>query len=349
MQNYLASDIADLTIERTPDEYKHLRVLDYSILSSINQCPRYAIITYKHNLAMYGDRSMALAAGDACHQSFAALRLCDLYRRRKYKLFDLHGERLFPDHWQGMADLIKDSELTFILQALYNSGFEDSMFDKKRTVTNLEESIIAYYQHWRWDDWPVYIFNDKSKRVGIEIFFDNLYTYTFHDGNVFRVRYGGRIDGVHQHKDGSIRPHENKTASSTNDNWRLGIKMSHQTMGYCIGTQLELDSDQRIDDIVIHGLQIPLPKSVIDGLAYLPITRTEENFRDFVAWVLYASQQYANYTIASAPTHTHSCNRYFSMCPLVPYCDSPADEQAEMLKEMETVTWNPLREEEKSA
>lgn len=348
MQNYIASDIADIVIEPTPDAYKHMRPLDYSILSSINTCPRYAIITYKHNLVMQAGRSQALAAGDACHQAFAAMRLIDLHRRGLYELFDLHGQRLFPKLWADMRTFIDDSELAFILQALYTSGFEDAPYDKKRTITNLEESLIAYYQHWRWDDWPVYIFQDGTNRVGIELFFDNLYTFTFFDETKLRIRYCGRIDGIHQHKDGSIRPHENKTASSTNDNWRLGIKMSHQTMGYCIGTQLELDlaDEERVDDIVIHGLQIPLPKSVIDGLAYLPITRTEENFKDFISWMLSSAQQYINYTIETAPMHTHSCNRYFSMCPLVPYCDAPTDEKVDILNEMEHVVWNPLREEE---
>jgi hypothetical protein len=39
---------------------------------------------------------------------------------------------------------------------------------------------------------------------------------------------------------------------------------------------------------------------------------------------------------------THSCNRYFRPCSLIPFCASDREEQERIIAEMVTDEWSPL-------
>jgi hypothetical protein len=43
-----------------------------------------------------------------------------------------------------------------------------------------------------------------------------------------------------------------------------------------------------------------------------------------------------------APKYTHSCNRYFRPCSLIPFCYGDDDEQRAIMEEMVTDEWSPL-------
>jgi len=53
------------------------------------------------------------------------------------------------------------------------------------------------------------------------------------------------------------------------------------------------------------------------------------------------AQLYANDPVA-APKYTHSCNRYYRPCVLIPFCYGDDDEQSRILGEMEHDAWSPL-------
>jgi hypothetical protein len=44
----------------------------------------------------------------------------------------------------------------------------------------------------------------------------------------------------------------------------------------------------------------------------------------------------------NAPKYTHSCNRYFRPCSLIPFCYGDDDEQRQFLEEMVDDEWSPL-------
>ena len=56
------------------------RKFDNTKLVALNTCPTWGIIRYEHHRTyLSGNRAMALEAGGAAHQAFAAVRLCDLH------------------------------------------------------------------------------------------------------------------------------------------------------------------------------------------------------------------------------------------------------------------------------
>ena len=47
----------------------------------------------------------------------------------------------------------------------------------------------------------------------------------------------------------------------------------------------------------------------------------------------------------NAPKYSHSCNRYFRPCPMIPMCYGDAEEQVKIRSEMIKDEWSPLSEE----
>lgn len=335
-----------------------LPAYDNTRLQAINTCPTWGILRYAMHKSMTGPgkRQMALEMGAAAHEVFAAVRLWQL---RRYQglvdLADFHGPRLFGStryelmlsNWQERQNEDDRAQsFAFCLTALETAGFYDDPSDKRRTYTNLEEGCIAYIDRWDWNRMPVWVRDatDPHSDVGIELPFDVVLSFVLEDGTTRHYRFIGKADGLHVR---GTKPylHENKTASRLDEAWRQSFLLSSQITGYCLA--LSIWSGLPINDAEIYGLSIPLPKSYdFGGLVRETVSRDKHHFEHWFDWFLHTvmiDEAYKNDPV-HAPRYTHSCNRYFRPCSMIPFCDSDEEEQHRILEEMFIDEWSPLHE-----
>lgn len=328
---------------------KGITCYDNTKLVAINTCPTWGVLRYAlHRTESGSGRSMAIDAGKACHDYFAAQRIWHL--RDQYKdepsiltRVGLHATALFggPRYAEALSanqdapDPLTNS-LAFCLPLLYTSGFYDSPTDRKRTMSNLEQACIAYSSRYLLSEMPVYI---DDKTIGVELPFCILFTDTQTKKPSFI--YTGRIDGIHNYNN---TPHiaENKTASRLDNSWRMMFATSSQVTGYMVAATLMLDKEVR--DGFVMGLQIPIPKSYSDGTAWEPVSRNDSDFIRWYEWVLYSIDIYKSFIHRpiEAPRFTHSCNRYFHPCQFIPFCSMSREEQVELIEGMRIDVWSPL-------
>lgn len=336
----------------TPDDM-HLPWFDYTTLSAINQCPTWGMFRYVEQKSLGGDgRAMALEAGIAAHYVFAAVRLLDMYRNQRLRNhFDHHGVRIFGETvFEQMVNRLGGDERTeamaFSLEALYNSGFYDDPRDKRRTMTNIEESCIAYIDRWPWGERPIWVQdeNDCTTYVGIEIPLDIVIEFHLSDGSLVAYRYVGRADGLHLHSTDHVL-HENKTASRLDVAWFASMRMTHQITGYCVG--LSLTVNMHITKARALGMSIPLPRSYdYSGIIDEAVTRDAHHVEKWLHWIWDTTRVYEQFKHApdAATRFTHSCSRYFRPCSMLPYCDSDNEERAQIRDQMVASVWNPLED-----
>lgn len=348
----------------TPDEIKTLPAFDYTKLSAVNMCPTWGIIRYTKHLAMPGGgRSMALEAGSAMHECFAVIRLVQLGHPQAQNLrehMQYQGARMFGDsRWGAILGGWNDADLSITLrncalECLATADYVDDPYDKRRTYVNLETALLYYVQRWDCARYPVWVrdVNDPHSDVGIEIPFavkvtgHGLVLPDGGDGIVDQFIYTGRIDGLHHTAPGSadLLVQENKTASRLDDAWRMSFDMSHQVTGYCVAGSLFAGAD--IDRGLVIGLSLPLPKYAHEGLAMEAVRRLPFMKARWLSWLEYTVGIHDTYRddVINAPRHTHSCNRYFRPCSMIPFCASDEQDQRDMLTQMVTEEWSPLAE-----
>lgn len=351
-----------LSIERvelrlTTKEDMHLPAYDNTKLVAINTCPTWGILRYGMHKTMSAPgatRQMALEMGTAAHDVFAAVRLWQLHHYQgRADLADFHGPRLFGDtRYQAMLSAIDTREddraqsLAFCLSALETSGYYDDPSDRRRTFTNLEEACIAYIDRWQWTRMPVWIRDgtDNHSDIGIELPFDIVLRFVLANGETREYRYIGKADGLHTRTD-TLVLHENKTASRLDDAWQQSFLLSSQITGYCIA--LALWAGQPINDAEIFGMAVPLPRNYdFGGIVRQPVPRFAHHFTRWFDWFLHTvelERLYSNDPI-NAPKYTHSCNRYFRPCAMIPFCDADDEEQLRILDEMHHDEWSPLHD-----
>ncbi|MBU2051487.1 MAG: hypothetical protein KKH61_21260 [Gammaproteobacteria bacterium] len=355
-------EYTNVTVTKTTDP--SLPSFDNTRLVAINTCPTDGILRYTLNKRMsYGGRAMALEAGGAAHEVFAAHRLYHIREHgvgayglepsRADEIFQSTGRKLFgTERFATMVGAINPDEdartqrVAFSLTALYTGGFYDDPTDKKRTVTNIEELCIAYMDRFDWADELPIILND-GEFVGIEVPIDVTLEYTLNDGSIERYRFIGRADGLHW-KDASrssLRIHENKTASRLGDAWEASHTMSHQHTGYMIGLSAILGREIR--NGLVLGTALPLPRAYnLNGISRVPVSRQDFEVIDWFDWFLHTVHLHERYKNepTNAPHYTHSCNRYFRPCAFIPFCASPPEDRVGMIEEMHTEVWSPLHE-----
>jgi hypothetical protein len=353
LTNGLAVDKVSMRLTREED--MHLPAYDNTKLVALNTCPTWGILRYSMHKTMSQpgiNRQMPLEMGSAAHEVFAAVRLWQLHHHQsRSDLADFHGPRLFGDtRYQAMLEAIDKREddraqsLAFCLSALETSGFYDDPSDRRRTMTNLEEACIAYIDRWNWTRMPVWIrdIHDPHSDIGIELPFDIVLQFVFTDGSIREFRYIGKADGLHD-RDGSLCLHENKTASRLDDAWSQSFLLSSQITGYCIA--LSLWAGRSIETAEIYGMCVPLPKNYdFGGIVRETVPRFSHHFERWFAWFLHTvevEELYKNDPI-NAPKYTHSCNRYFRPCSMIPFCDADNEEQERILGEMFEDEWSPL-------
>jgi hypothetical protein len=329
---------------------------DYTKLTAINTCPTWGVLRYalhKTDTPMtYTGRNLAIEAGKACHDFFAALRMWTLLRSSDLDNLDRlykHGHKLFgQDRWASMLEQPQDADpqtnaLNFALDALHTTGYYDDPSDRKRTMSNMEASCIAYLQRYFQSNMPVAV---KGDLIGVEIPFVlevNRISKPDQIGgpDTHTHYYCGRIDGVHRYATG-LCVAENKTAAQLSSSWTTSFAISAQVTGYTIaGTEL---FGEEVTDAIVMGTQIPLPRDVFNGVKFEPQTRTMSDRLRWAEWFFHSIETYERYvsTPTSAPRYSHSCNRFFSACQFIPFCASTREEQDSILQEMRVDEWSPL-------
>lgn len=347
-------DLEFVDIRLATEEDMHIPGYDYTFLNNVNMCPVWGLIRYGLGKTYGTGRAMALEAGKAAHEVFAAIRLLELASGKGHDHFHHHGTRLFGKdrfedmrrHLQREPRAIEDDRegwLNFALSALHSSGFYDDPRDRRRTIVSIEESCIAYFDRWQWGRWPVYVEddNDPTCVVGIELPVNIIISF----GGV-KIRYTGRMDGFHIHGD-HYNVHENKTGARMDESWRAGLMLSHQLTGYCVAANLMFDKP--VWRATVFGMAIPLPRTYdMGGIVRDTYTRDQSRVHDWLKWVyetMLIVWRFESNPI-DAPQHTHSCNRFFRACSFIEMCASPIEERQEFVDEMEFIPWDPLAEEE---
>lgn len=335
---------------------------DHTKLSAVNTCPTWAVLRYDMNKQMPMGRALALECGTAMHDVFAFVRVVTLLGQHTdksqafldqvwhYQCTRLYGlartEQLLHDCHK--ADDPTDICRRGAISLLSTSGYYDDPRDKRRTLSNMEESAYAYINRWRFNH-PVWVRNpqDAISDAGIEIPFDMVVELGGVDGGMEPFRYTGRIDGVHWDGLGRLTVHDNKTSSRLGDAWTMAQEVSHQYTGYCIAASVFTQHVVSRCDVL--GLAIPLPKAYdYGGFAREGMARDYYHLQRWLTWVAHSVGMLQSYSgdPYSAPKYTHSCNRYFRPCQFIPFCVSSDEDQRDMLKQMETEEWNPLHKKE---
>ena len=348
-----------MTIDPTTDT--NLDWYSNSKLVAIDTCDRWGAVRYgaRKTMATSG-RAMALEAGSISHDAYAAHRLFMLGKLQKLpehmeqtavRIFgQLRAEEILS-HFSKHPD--DDTiMLNMAMAALHSGDFYDDPYDKRRTLSNIEEGIIAYCRRYSQDDNEIWVEDksDPTKLVGIEIFFDHtvkiLYTDTIdktEEKKELIARFIGTLDGLHiKPSNNVIRVEENKTASRLDEAWRFSWETNHQPTGYMLSATVF--TNRAITSGVIRGMQIPLPKTYdLGGIVNEPIKRDQTMFMEWAKWFATGVLKYRaiQNTPLSSVMNTHSCNRYFRPCSLIPLCASPPEEQHIMLEEMEEAHLSP--------
>lgn len=375
--------ITGVSVRMATEDDASLPVYDNTKLQAVNTCPTWGVLRYgMHKVFSANGRAMALEAGSAMHEVFAAVRLWQLWkydlpteydyhhhelsasnlndpmpelttvRAAPPRLVQYHGERLFGKERFGyMLEEVQKGEdertqyLNFCLQALYSSGFYDDPHDTRRTMSNLEEAAIMYCDRWDFVRHPIWIrdISDPESDVGIEIAFDVVISYTFSDGSERSYRFAGKLDGLHV-RDQDLVVGENKTGARLDEAWIQSFEMSSQVTGYCLAASVF--AQRPIDRAIIWGVAIPLPKAYDSGLTRTHVQRPSYMFERWFSWFLHSVQMYEAFenNPIDAPKYTHSCNRYFRPCAYIPFCTVDDEEQRLIITEMVDDEWSPLHD-----
>jgi len=300
---------------------------------------------------------MALEAGETMHQVFAAVRIYQLqYVQKLPRHAKATALRIFgAERWKRiLTDVdnsldVREQVMQLAFGVLHTSGYEDNPEDNIRTLSNMEMASIQYVdeQLYKWENWPIWVADkkDPTKAVGIEQVFDVVLEYA--DGRL--VRFIGTVDGLILNARRDNRPtlDENKTASRLDDAWKFSFDMTHQVTGYiaCARTIFALP----ISHSRITGLKIK-PTNRGEDIYVMEVSRTDDSILHWARWVRHTVDLAELYTpidkdgapdIEALPRYTHSCNRYFRPCSLIPFCTDTPDGRLEQWSQMVAVEGSP--------
>lgn len=345
-----------LNVDIKPTTDFDLEPWSYSRLTDINTCEVWGMVrgAYRKTFPTAG-RSLALEAGSAAHRAFAAFRLYKLIECGHKEHFQFHIRRVFGnDQGAALAARLRTSTEPFLnaaalaVDALHTSGYYDDPMDRRRTMANIEESFYAYAKSVHTRQNPIYVQNEHKPEtlVGIELPFDFTVNIDYNLNPRQTIRYIGTIDAVHvSAKSGLPYIEENKTASRLGDAWAASFETSHQITGYTAFASALLGLPIR--EAVVRGVSLPQPRKAstyTEGVRSEYVTRSEDQLEQFFKWVYltHAKRLRIGDNIENAMQETHSCNRYFQACSLIPFCNSGgAIERRTMLDEMVTLELSP--------
>jgi hypothetical protein len=276
---------------------------------------------------------MALEAGEAMHQFFAAMRVWQLVKFQKlHDHAEATGNRIFNEVrwgeiWKNVKKQKNDMDQLgqLAVDVLSTSGYYDDPSDPTRTMANMQTAAVVYaretypYLH----AWPIWVDDPKAplKPVGIEQVFDVVLEYT--DGK--RIRYIGTLDGIlcNASKDMRVTMAENKTASRMDKAWTESFKIRHQITGYmACGMAL---FGFKMYHARVYGCRLkPMYRGEDVHVEF--VSRTHDDILHWANWVRRQVEIFEEYRVdwEHSERRTHSCNRYFRPCALIPFCgDTP--------------------------
>lgn len=350
----------------TEEDKATLPWIDYSGLTALNTCPRWGLIHSVHG-KRFGtvDRAMALEAGTAMHDMFAAVRMFELMDSQMQTINLCSGEKdrvipryiyehgaklftssMYEDRWNEAMQIFDSPDdydtriMRFGLYILETSGFIDDPSDRRRTQTNLESAAIAYIDKYPKKRYIPYV-DPVRQFVGVEIGVDVvLNTRPLY-------RFAGKVDGLCHDtmSKGRLGIHENKTGARIDAVWANAFHVGHQPTGYLAAISAMLG--QPVDVGIAWGTQLPLPKSSMygDGSMRQPFARNERQINEWLAWIQHTLDVALPFVDnpTDAPMYTHSCNRYFKSCSLIPLCVEEPEQRKHIFdKEMHVDRWSPL-------
>ena len=373
--------IEEVTNIEVVDNIEHeTKGYDFSTLNAISTCPFYGITRFIHN-KVFSDasRNMALECGDLCHKCYAAYRALSIYYRGKKEnkdtLMRIGYKNLYENFYETVNGELANEELDKVIEDLLheaenkagmlakyllfsdwiidNSGYYEDPEDKKRTIENIKESLMAYCSNFLniIEDEPVWIANenDINTKIGIEIPFDVTVKITYIANGAEHtqdVHFIGKLDGIHVRKfDNSLIVHENKTASRLDDSWIGQWYKSHQITGYCLAASYF--TGQNCLQARVLGMQIPVPK--YSGYAFRTERVDRENayFSDWARWIISTIEVVEEYKDhpEKAPMNTHACCKYYKQCAFTYLCVNSSQERKRIIEEeMIEHEWSPLDE-----
>jgi len=290
------------------------------------------------------------------HEVFSAIRLWQLHL-----LMDLpehaayNAARLFPpdpitkqDRWaEALEEALNNSDdhrsslMSLCYAILHSSGYYDEPDDQIRTMSNMEVATIHYIDQLLpyFDNWPIYVSDeaDPTKLVGVEQVFDVV--LHFADGK--RIRFIGTIDGccVSQ-RHGRPYLDENKTAVRLDDGWRRSFEIAHQVTGYCAASTAVFGFP--VLDARIHGLKLKITNRG-DDYVTMEVQRNSDFISHWGQWVRWTVEQdeLIDGDWERAPRFTHSCNRYFRACVLIPFCGDTPEGRRDQWNDMVPIEPSP--------
>lgn len=343
-----------------------LDAFDYTKLTAINMCPRWGLIRYDQHKRMPGEgRAMPLEMGAAAHDGFAAVRFFQLLEfgpkvygsKFSQQAVIEHGYKLFSkERFDPVVALFTSNEdwrqrcIGGAHAIVNSSGFYDDPSDKRRTLSNLESSLIGYVDRLDLEK-TIPLFVPERNIIGIEVPFDMVIEFDINQpikDLVKRFRYIGRIDGIElEVQKNSIGIAENKTATRLDNSWFDSFVLSHQVTGYAIAISELIfpDGSAIIEDANVYGMMIPLPKTYdLGGIATNPVRRDRERFLEWFRWFFHTTETWERYKDdpLNAPEYTHSCNRYFRSCSFLPLCAVHGEDRQQVFEEMTLDKWSPL-------
>lgn len=295
---------------------------------------------------------MALEAGELMHKMFAAVRIWQLIRRQGLADHGIQTAlRIYGQNaWDKIVEKSKsysdrDELLALCFAVLHESGWEDDPRDSIRTMSNMEVATIEYADERlrAMDQFPIWVSNqfDSNSMVGIEQVFDVVLMYE----DEYKIRYIGTIDGLVIDLDRDDLPtlEDNKTASRLDSGFQNAIFMKYQFTGY-LACSTAVFGLQVFNGRVL-GVKI---KRTNTGENYvsLPLSRDYDAFAKWgtdIRWfVQNMYEPFGDDGYEDAPRFTHSCNRFFRPCSLIPFCsDTPEGRKIAFEQEMVPVTPSP--------
>ena len=156
------------------------------------------------------------------------------------------------------------------------------------------------------------------------------------------IRYTGKLDGLLL-DNGEPFVLDDKTGARIDEAWLSQWILSQQITGYCLCASVLVK--QTVFKAHVIGMSIPAAKDLMMTVRQENVTRNERMFKDWANWVYHTVKMDEEFRDrpAEAPMYTHSCNRYFRPCSLVPFCaEDSVEGRNQILTEMEHDPWDVL-------
>lgn len=209
----------------------------------------------------------------------------------------------------------------------------------------MELATIAYVDERfeNFNNWPVWVADKKDPKcqVGIEQVFDVVLEYA--DG--YKVRYVGTLDGLHldMQRKAALCLEDNKTTIRMDEGLRQSFIMKHQFTGYMACSTCVFGFPVYVGRV--WGVKIKYSQKGENCMS-IPIERDYEAIAKWgsdVRWIMDNLHDPFNtdFGYEDAPRFTHSCNRYFRACALLPFCADTAAGRRAAYTEMVPVDPSP--------